>query len=82
VKVVSRKEVHRVCKLVELGRPPVDDQDDDVQIESFDPTIHAILCNEPTVVSYMRNNPKYILGERANAISPTFTSALVWWTCE
>jgi hypothetical protein len=54
--------------------------DDPIPIASFDPRAHAILCVDATVVSYMENNPDYILGQNANVVTSSFKTSLVWWT--
>lgn len=83
VVVVPRTEVQQLCNLMELGGR-VDSHKSCVCLdtERFDPRTHALLCTEPTVVSYMEGNPDDILGTRATVVAHTFKSALVWWTCE
>lgn len=82
VVVVPRTNVGQLRNLLELGGQ-VDAPDSCIHLdaERFDPNAHALLCTEPTVVSYMENNPDHILGTRATVVAPTFKSALVWWTC-
>lgn len=81
--VVPRSEVQQLRDLMERGGP-VDAHESCIclYIERFDPGTHALLCTEPTVVSYMEDNPDNILGTCAAVVAPTFKSALVWWTCE
>jgi len=83
VAVVPRSEVEQLCNLLELGGS-VDARDSCLCLDKdrFDPKMHALLCTEPTVVSYMEHNPDHILGACATVVAPTFKSALVWWTCE
>lgn len=83
VVVVPRTKVGQLCNLLELGGQ-LDPHESCICIdaERFDPNTHALLCTEPTVVSYMEHNPDHILGIRATVVAPTFKSALVWWTCE
>lgn len=83
VAVVPRNEVEKLCNLLELGGQ-VDAHESCIRLdaERLDPNVHALLCTEPTVVSYMDHNPDHILGTCANVVAPTFKSALVWWTCE
>ena len=83
VAVVPRSEVEQLRNLLELG-VPMDARESCLCLDEdrFDPTLHALLCTEPTVVSYMEHNPDHILGSGANVVAPTFKTALVWWTCE
>lgn len=83
VVVVPRTNVEQLRNLLELG-VRVDPPDSCIHLdaERFDPNAHALLCTEPTVVSYMEHNPDHILGTHATVVAPTFKSALVWWTCE
>jgi hypothetical protein len=80
VAVVPRTDVEHLRNLMELG----DYRQTCIRldVERFDPNMHALLCTEPTVVSYMEDNPDNILGTCATVVAPTFKSALVWWTCE
>lgn len=83
VAVVPRSEVGQLRNLLELGGQ-VDARESCLCLDKdrFDPRMHALLCTEPTVVSYMEHNPEHILGSSATIVTPTFKSALVWWTCE
>jgi hypothetical protein len=83
VVVVPRTNVKQLCNLLELGGQ-LDALESCIHLgtERFDPNAHALLCTEPTVVSYMEHNPDHILGIRATVVAPTFKTALVWWTCE
>jgi len=56
--------------------------DDPIPIAKFDPLLHAILCVDATVVSYMEDNPEYILGKNANVVTSSFKTSLVWWESE
>jgi len=83
VSVVPRKEVEQLRNLLERdGRVDAPPSCISLDAECFDPKTHALLCTEPTVVSYMEDNPDHILGTCATVVAPTFKSALVWWTCE
>lgn len=80
---VPRMEVEQLRTLLEQGgRVDAHESCICLDVERFDPETHALLCTEPTVVSYMEHNPDHILGTCATVVSPTFKSALVWWTCE
>lgn len=83
IAVVPRTKVQQLRNLIELGGL-VDSRQWCIRLdaEHFDPGTHALLCTEPTVVSYMEDNPDNILGPCATVVAPTFKSALVWWTCE
>ena len=83
VVVVPRTEVQQLRNLMELGgRVDAHESCICLDAERFDPKTHALLCTEPTVVSYMEDNPDDILGTCATVVAPTFKLALVWWTCE
>ena len=80
--VVSIADVAMLRNRMELGcRFDASESVTFVSIEDFDPTMHALLCTEPSVVSYMESNPDDILGTNANVVAPTFKCTLVWWTC-
>ena len=80
---MPRTEVQQLRNLMELGgRVDAHESCICLDAERFDPKTHALLCTEPTVVSYMEDNPDDILGTCATVVAPTFKLALVWWTCE
>ena len=82
VMIVPRTTVEGLRGRIEQGVSVDDSTSDSTPIEAFDPKMHALLCTEPTVVSYLEDNPDNILGKHAQVVTPTFKSALLWWTCE
>lgn len=83
VRVVPRELVGNLRNSLEMGEVVDDEAFEIVPFESFDPLLHAVLCTDLTVVSYMENNPDEILGKHARVIAPTLKKALLWWTtCE
>lgn len=78
MQIVPRTEVKRLQNLMELGSIP-EWSGDEIHVSSFDPNVHALLCTDISVASYMHQNPDHILGVDARVESPSFKNALVWW---
>lgn len=79
VHIISQTEVENVRNVMEAEHTP--EVLDDYDVDSFDPCVHALLCTNVSVASYLDGNPNHILGTNAHVVSPTFKHALVWWTC-
>lgn len=78
VHVVSFRDVGRLRHQLEIhGCVSAFDA---VDAPVFDPTRHALVCTEPSVLSYLADNPDGVLGPNACVVSPHFKCALVWWT--
>lgn len=77
VHVFPREDVARLCNEMELhGRVTLARE---VVGIPFDAARHALVCTQPSVLSYLDGNPDAVLGAHARVVSPHFKCAIAWW---